>query len=87
MRIDNLNRTSASQGAEQSGQTAQERAAAKEAAAGPDQVEVSHLAQSLSLATTDPGRIEQLRLQVESGSYNVSASAIATSVIDFHFKE
>jgi flagellar biosynthesis anti-sigma factor FlgM len=95
MRIDDLNPTqgnvtqgSATQATEKSSQAAQQRAAEKQAAAGsnqPDQAEISHLAQSL--AAPDPGRIEQLRLQVQSGSYDVSAQAVANALIDSHLKE
>jgi anti-sigma28 factor (negative regulator of flagellin synthesis) len=46
---------------------------------------VSQLAQSL--AAPDPGRIEQLRLEVQSGSYDVSAQAVAKALIDAHLSE
>jgi flagellar biosynthesis anti-sigma factor FlgM len=89
MRID-LNSTPVTQGTEQSAQTAQQRALGKdplgkEGVSGSDQAEVSPLAQSLAAA--DPGRIEQLRLQVESGSYDVSAQTVANALIDAHLKE
>jgi len=87
MRIDDLNRTPVTQGPEKSGQTAQQRALEKDTVDGsdqPDQAEVSHLAQSL--AAPDPGRIEQLRLQVQSGSYDVSAPTVANALIDAHLK-
>ena len=90
MRIDDLNRSSVTQGAEQTAQTSQQRADGKDAlekqgVAGADQAEVSHLAQSL--AAPDSGRIEQLRLQVESGNYNVSAQIVANALIEAHLKE
>ena len=49
---------------------------------GADQVDISRLAQSP--ATTDEGRIEQLRVQVQSGSYDVSAENVAKALIDAH---
>jgi flagellar biosynthesis anti-sigma factor FlgM len=88
MRIDDLNRTPVPSGTEKSGQTGQLRTAEQDAVSGsnqPDQADVSPLAQSLAAA--DPGRIEQLRAQVESGSYNVSAQTLANSLIDAHLKE
>jgi flagellar biosynthesis anti-sigma factor FlgM len=95
MRIDDLNRTPGTQATEQSGQTAQTRAPSqdspgtnlldKAAAAGADQAEVSQLAQSL--AAPDSGRIEQLRAAVESGSYDVSAQAVASALIEAHLSE
>lgn len=83
MRIDdlNLNRTANAPAAEQIGQTTQHRAAEKSTAASSDQADVSQLAQSLA---TNPSRIDQLRLQVQSGSYNVSAEAVASALIDAH---
>jgi anti-sigma28 factor (negative regulator of flagellin synthesis) len=89
MRIDDLNRASVTQGTEQAGQTAHERTQGKDSlekggVASADQADVSHLAQSL--AAPDPGRVEQLRLQVESGNYDVSARALANSLINAHLK-
>jgi flagellar biosynthesis anti-sigma factor FlgM len=90
MRIDDLNRALVTQSTEKSGQTAAQRpadsdAAGKGAVAGADQANVSQLAQSLAAA--DPGRIEQLRLQVQSGSYDISAQAVANALIDAHLNE
>ena len=90
MRIDDLNRTTVTQGTEQSGQTASQRAVGKDPleknpVAGSDQAEVSHLAQSL--AAPDSGRIEQLRLEVQSGSYEVSAQTVANALIEAHLKD
>jgi anti-sigma28 factor (negative regulator of flagellin synthesis) len=86
MRIDDLNRTPLNQGTEKTDQAAEKRALEqKNIAGGPDQAEVSELAQAL--ARPDPARLEQLRLEVQSGEYEVPAEAIAKSVIDAHFKE
>jgi flagellar biosynthesis anti-sigma factor FlgM len=87
MRIDDLNRAPLTSGTEKSGQSAQQRSAGSDAVPGSnqDQAEVSPLAQSL--ASADPSRIEQLRLQVESGSYEVPAQSVANALIDAHLKE
>jgi len=85
MRIDDLNRTSVTQGTEKSGQTTQQHPPENDTVAGSDRAEVSHLAQSL--AAPDPGRIDQLRLDVQSGNYDVSAQAVANAVIAAHLKE
>ena len=88
MRIDdlNLNRTPITQGAEKTDQAAEKRALEKNTVAdGTDQVEVSQLAKALSAG--DPARLEQLRLQVQSGTYNVTSGALAESIINAHFKE
>jgi anti-sigma28 factor (negative regulator of flagellin synthesis) len=52
---------------------------------GTDQAEVSQLAKALS--TSDPARLEQLRLQVQSGTYEVNSGATAKSIINAHLKE
>lgn len=90
MRIDDLNRASVTAGTEQSGSVGAERGLGKnspqkDAVAGSDQADVSQLAQSLT--GTDPGRVEQLRLEVQSGSYNVSAEAVANSIVEAHLKD
>jgi anti-sigma28 factor (negative regulator of flagellin synthesis) len=85
MRIDDLNRTPVTQAAEKSGQTVEQRPSEKDAVSGSDRAEVSHVAQSL--AAPDPGRIEQLRLQVQSGNYEVSAQTVANALIDAHLRE
>jgi anti-sigma28 factor (negative regulator of flagellin synthesis) len=46
---------------------------------------VAPLAQSPPMYAAD--RIEQLRMQVELGSYDVSADTIAQALIDAHIKD
>ena len=86
MRIDDLNRANVTPGSEKPGQAAprpgEQGHIPKESSPATDQASVSQLAQSL--AAPDPGRIEQLRLQVQSGSYDVPAQAVAKSIIDAH---
>lgn len=89
MRIDdlNLNRTPLTQGTEKTEQTAQQRTGApgQESVAGSDRADVSQLARSLAIH--DPGRLEQLRLEVQSGKYDVPAQAVANAIIDAHITE
>lgn len=87
MRIDDLNRTPLTQGAEKTDQAAQKRALEQRAttADGVDQADVSALARGLS--PQDPQRLEQLRLQVEAGKYDVSAVAVAKAIISEHLKD
>lgn len=87
MRIDDLNRTPVAPGAEKAGQTAQSRPSEGTIAGldQSDQAELSPLAQNL--AAPDPGRTEQLRLEVQSGSYDVSAQTVANALIDAHLKD
>jgi anti-sigma28 factor (negative regulator of flagellin synthesis) len=89
MRIDDLNHGSVPPSAEPAQTVSQPSvgndASGKAPAAGSDQAEVSNLAQSLS--AQDTGNIEQLRLQVQSGSYDISAQAVANALIEAHLKE
>lgn len=87
MRIDDLNRTPLTQSAEKSDAAGQKRTLEPDSAAarGTDQADVSQLAQAL--AAPDPKRIEQLKLAVESGKYDVSAEAVAKAIIDSHLRE
>jgi anti-sigma28 factor (negative regulator of flagellin synthesis) len=78
MRIDDLNRTTVAAGTEKSGQIVQQRPPEQDGVFSSnhgDQAELSYLA------------VEQLRLQVQSGSYNVSARALANALIDAHLEE
>lgn len=86
MRIDDLNRTPLAQGAQQTEQTPEksEKSGGLSAATG-DQANVSSLAHALS--SRDPQRLEQLRLEVQSGNYIVPADVLANSIIDGHLKE
>jgi anti-sigma28 factor (negative regulator of flagellin synthesis) len=86
MRIDDLNRAGKTQGAEKTDQTAQKRAGDKSTTVtGTDQADVSRLAHAL--ATNDPQRLERLRLEVQSGKYEISAEAVAKAIIDAHYSE
>jgi len=87
MRIDDLNRTPLTQSTEKTDQAAAEKRALDQSSVSDssDQAEVSQLAQALS--TSDPARLEQLRLQVQSGTYQVSPDALAQSIINSHSKE
>jgi flagellar biosynthesis anti-sigma factor FlgM len=86
MRIDDLNRTPLTQSTEKTDQAAEKRALDQNSVSdSTDEAEVSQLAQALS--TSDPARLEQLRLQVQSGTYQVSPDALAKSIINAHSKE
>ncbi len=82
MRIDALNRTPVEQGAEKSGPATPQET---KVSAGSDQAEISQLTQSL--ATPNADRVEQLRVEVQSGKYDVSAEAVAAAIIESHLKE
>jgi anti-sigma28 factor (negative regulator of flagellin synthesis) len=84
MRIDDLSRTTVTQAAEQCEQATPQGPSVESAAAGPED-EAAHFAQSIE--ASDPIRIEQLRQQVLSGSYDVSTHKVADAVIDAHLDE
>jgi flagellar biosynthesis anti-sigma factor FlgM len=87
MRIDDLNRAPLTPETGKTEQAADKKALEKDpkAARGTDQAEVSQMAHALS--TSDPKRLEQLRLAVQSGKYEVSAEAVANAIIDHHTRE
>ena len=87
MRIDDLNRTPLAQGAEKPDPADPTRTREKNSGASGaiDQANVSDLAQAL--AAPDPQRIEQLRLAVESGAYDVSPDAVAKAIVDAHIHD
>lgn len=95
MRIDDLNRNPGTQNTQQAGQTGEAAAVGKPSLdksspdspsiIGSDQAEVSHLAQSLAAPASE--RLEQLRLQVQSGNYDVPAQAVANALIEAHLND
>jgi len=86
MRIDDLNRTPLTQAPEKTDPAAAKPGSEKtNLAEGSDQAEVSALARALSAG--DPARVEQLRMEVQSGKYQVSAAELANSIINAHSKE
>jgi anti-sigma28 factor (negative regulator of flagellin synthesis) len=86
MRIDDLNRSPQTQSAEKTDQAAPKRPSDKDSvrASAADEAQVSRLAQTL--ASADPQRLEQLRLDVQSGKYDVAADVVAKAIIDEHLK-
>jgi len=85
MRIDDLSRIPLTQSAEKADQAAEKRALDKGTiASGADHAEVSQLAKAL--APRDPQRLEQLRLDVQTGKYDVPAEVVAKAMIDAHSK-
>jgi anti-sigma28 factor (negative regulator of flagellin synthesis) len=88
MRIDDLNRAPVTPSTERSDATATQQHPAgqgKDAVAGSDQADVSPLARALS--ANDPSRIDELRLAVQAGKYDVSAEAVASSIVEAHIAE
>ena len=84
MRIDDLIRpapTQAPELTERAGEHAKNEPALLHSS---DQVDISQLAHSLS--NTDTGRLEKLRVEVQSGTYRVQPDAVAHALIDEHLK-
>lgn len=84
MRIDDLNRTPVTAGTDKTDATLPARNGDNDGTKAPstDQAEVSTLARAL--ASPDANRLEQLRLEIQSGNYKVSAEAVAKAIIDAH---
>jgi anti-sigma28 factor (negative regulator of flagellin synthesis) len=55
------------------------KAASRQASQGQDQVQISSLASQLS---SDPSKLSQLQASYEAGTYNVSPSQIANSILN-----
>lgn len=52
-----------------------------------DDVGLSRLSQVLTQNSDQTARIEQLRLEVEAGSYQAPASEVSRKIVDFHLEE
>ena len=85
MRIDDLNRPPQAEGAKRPEQAGERSKTELVPHDSPDRAEISTVTDSLRAA--NPQRLEQLRLEVQKGTYKVSAEAVAKSIIDEHLKE
>jgi len=54
---------------------------------GKDDVGLSRLSQVLTRNSDQSARMEQLRLEVEAGSYQMPASEVSRKIVDFHLEE
>ncbi|MGI8743253.1 MAG: flagellar biosynthesis anti-sigma factor FlgM [Bryobacteraceae bacterium] len=89
MRIDDVNRPPQTQAAERAQQTGSHDKHQHSANRLDDHADISELALAnlaQGLDSADPKRLEVLRLQVESGTYQVSASELAANIVDAHVK-
>jgi len=81
MRIDDLNRSPQTPATEKATSVATARSRESEVeSAGGDNTEISSLAHALQ--PQDSQRLEQLRLDVQSGQYRVSVEKVAKAVVD-----
>ena len=88
MRIDDLNRSNGAQSAEKADALTLDRRSAGtsgKAVSNSDHADVSALARALS--ANEPKRIEELRLAIQSGKYDVPSEVVAGAVIDAHLTE
>ena len=85
MRIDDLNRAAQPQPAERADRAGEH--AKNDPASHPssDQVDISQLAHSLSHEGAD--RLDQLRLQVQKGPYQIEPGEVAKALIADHLKD
>lgn len=56
------------------------------AEADSDAIGLSSLSRVLAESPTESSRIDELRLQVQQGTYEVPAKEIARKIVDFHTK-
>jgi anti-sigma28 factor (negative regulator of flagellin synthesis) len=83
MRIHDVNRAPGAQKAEPAVQKPRgEKEGGSGGSTGAKQAGVSELAQALT--SSDPERLEQLRLAVQYGNYDVPAEAVAKAIVDHH---
>jgi flagellar biosynthesis anti-sigma factor FlgM len=61
-------------------------ASRRSSAATDDAVELSRLSQAVSEPGASAAHLEQLKLEVESGTYRVPAEKLAKKIVDFHTK-
>ena len=81
MRLDDVNRSPQTQATEKSKDgSVSQRQVNKGQEGGSDQAEISPLAQALQPA--DAKRLESLRLDVQSGRYQVSAEKVASAIVE-----
>ncbi len=80
MRIDDVNRSPLPQAAEKANSGSAVRGENDRAGNGADNAEISPLARALQ--TSDPQRLERLRLDVQSGRYQVSGDSVAKAIVN-----
>jgi anti-sigma28 factor (negative regulator of flagellin synthesis) len=82
--LDDVNRAPATEEAEKTKQAVVKPLGEKESGspADADHAGVSNLAQALNSSSAE--RLEQLRLAVQSGHYDVPAEAVAQAIVDHH---
>ncbi len=51
-----------------------------------DSISLSRLSQAVLFSGTHPLRLEQLRLLLESGAYQVAASEVSRSIVEFYLE-
>lgn len=89
MRIDDVNRTPPPQATERAQQTGSPDENQPASNLLEDHADISQLALANlkhGVEGADPKRLEALRLQVEAGSYQVSATELAARIVDAHSK-
>ena len=85
MRIDDGNKLAPTLPTDRSQKTDTHRVQDETPHSTPDVSAISDIAaQASSLGGTNEQRLEALRVAVESGTYHVSSSALAKSIIDSH---
>jgi negative regulator of flagellin synthesis FlgM len=87
MRIGNLNPAVANPAVGQTAQSPPTEAGRGSSAAPDDAVTLSRLSEAVAGSGPGEARLNQLRLEVQAGTYQVPAPKIAAKIVDFHTKQ
>jgi anti-sigma28 factor (negative regulator of flagellin synthesis) len=87
MRIGNLNAEAVKPGVGQAAPSPPAEAGRGSGAAPDDAVTLSRLSEAVGGSGPDEARLNQLRLEVQAGTYQAPAAKIAAKIVDFHTKQ
>ena len=87
MRIGDLNAEAVKPGVGQTSPSPPAEAARGASTAPDDAVTLSHLSEAVGGSGPDEARLNQLRLEVQAGTYQAPAAKIAAKIVDFHTKQ
>lgn len=84
MRIGDLNPAKVEPAAGQTAEKLLKEAGQHPIAASDDAVELSRLSEAVAEPGPNQARLEQLRIEVQAGAYQVPAGDLAKKIVEFH---
>jgi anti-sigma28 factor (negative regulator of flagellin synthesis) len=87
MRVGNLNAAVGNPAVGQTSPSPPAEAGRGPSAAPNDAVALSRLSEAVAGSGPNEARLNQLRLEVQAGTYQVPAAKIASKIVDFHTKQ